>query len=189
MLLQHMTPPPPPPPQLNSREYSSGYNAVVFRYRVVLKFCIEHGAVIILCSMRYAKYQNDWTADMDVWYARTIFREIFNWSRVLTGYPILQHILGGWWPAAMTVVTLLWRHYGRVGVSNHQPHDCLLNRSFRHRFGSFGYLTVFVTCGKWVDWSMCQGNAKIPVFIFANFTWRFTEWTKNSAFGLVLHIC
>ena len=25
-------------------------------------------------------------------------------------------------------VTLIWRHNGRDGVSNHQPHDCLLNR-------------------------------------------------------------
>ena len=25
---------------------------------------------------------------------------------------------------------LQWRHYGRDGISNHQPHDCLLNRCF-----------------------------------------------------------
>ena len=29
--------------------------------------------------------------------------------------------------------TLQWRHNGRTGVSNHQPHDCLLNRLFRLR--------------------------------------------------------
>ena len=29
--------------------------------------------------------------------------------------------------------TLLWRHNGRDGVSNHQPHHCLLKRLFRHR--------------------------------------------------------
>ena len=28
---------------------------------------------------------------------------------------------------------LLWRHNVRFGVANHQPHDCLLNHSFRHR--------------------------------------------------------
>ena len=27
--------------------------------------------------------------------------------------------------------TLEWRHNGRGGISNHQPHDCLLNRLFR----------------------------------------------------------
>ena len=29
--------------------------------------------------------------------------------------------------------TLLWRHNGRDSVSNHRPHDCLLNRLFRRR--------------------------------------------------------
>ena len=32
-----------------------------------------------------------------------------------------------WWG------TVQWRHNGRNGVSNHQPHDCLLNRVFRRR--------------------------------------------------------
>ena len=30
-------------------------------------------------------------------------------------------------------LSLQWRHNGRDGVSNHQPHDCLLNRLFRRR--------------------------------------------------------
>ena len=30
-------------------------------------------------------------------------------------------------------MALRWRHNGRVSVSNHQPHDCLLNRLFRRR--------------------------------------------------------
>ena len=28
---------------------------------------------------------------------------------------------------------LLWHHNGCDDISNHKPHDCLLNRSFRHR--------------------------------------------------------
>ena len=31
------------------------------------------------------------------------------------------------------LATLQWRHNGRDGVSNHQPHHCLLNRIFRRR--------------------------------------------------------
>ena len=31
------------------------------------------------------------------------------------------------------LVSLRWRHNGRDGVSNHQPHDFLLNRLFRRR--------------------------------------------------------
>ena len=30
-------------------------------------------------------------------------------------------------------IPLLWRHTGRDGVSNHQPHDCLLKGSFKRR--------------------------------------------------------
>ena len=29
------------------------------------------------------------------------------------------------------ITTLQWRHNGRDGVSNHQPHDCLLDRLFK----------------------------------------------------------
>ena len=32
-----------------------------------------------------------------------------------------------------SIKTLQWRHNGRDGVSNHQPHHYLLNRLFRHR--------------------------------------------------------
>ena len=52
-----------------------------------------------------------------------------------------------WWPwrqgicnnhecqecSDVTSVTLQWRHNERDSVSNHHPHDCLLNRSFRRR--------------------------------------------------------
>ena len=33
----------------------------------------------------------------------------------------------------IVINTLLWRHNGRDGVSNRQPHNCLLNRSVRRR--------------------------------------------------------
>ena len=32
----------------------------------------------------------------------------------------------------LIVISLQWRHNGRDSVSNHQPHDCLLNRLFSH---------------------------------------------------------
>ena len=35
--------------------------------------------------------------------------------------------------ALVLVFTLQWRHNGHDSVSNHQPHDCLLNRLFRLR--------------------------------------------------------
>ena len=35
--------------------------------------------------------------------------------------------------SAAVCITLQWRHSGRDGVSNHQPHHCSLNRLFRRR--------------------------------------------------------
>ena len=46
--------------------------------------------------------------------------------------------------------SLQWRHNGRNGVSNHQPHDCLLNRLFNRR--SKKTLKLRVT-------GLCAGNS------------------------------
>ena len=37
------------------------------------------------------------------------------------------------WEITLPHYSLLWRHNGCDSVSNHQPHDCLLDRLFRHR--------------------------------------------------------
>ena len=42
--------------------------------------------------------------------------------------------------------SLQWRHNGRDGVSNHQHHDCLLNRSFRRRSKKTSKLRVTGLC-------------------------------------------
>ena len=42
--------------------------------------------------------------------------------------------------------SLEWRHNGRDCVSNHQPHDCLLNRLFRHRSKKTSKLRVTGLC-------------------------------------------
>ena len=42
--------------------------------------------------------------------------------------------------------SLLWRHNGRDGVSNHQPHDCLLNCLFRRRSKKTPKLRVTGLC-------------------------------------------
>ena len=40
--------------------------------------------------------------------------------------------------------SLRWRHNGRDSVSNHQPHDCSLNRLFRRRSKKTSKLRVLV---------------------------------------------
>ena len=42
--------------------------------------------------------------------------------------------------------SLLWRHNGRDSISNHQPHDCLLNRLFRRRSKKTSKLRVTGLC-------------------------------------------
>ena len=48
--------------------------------------------------------------------------------------------------------SLLWRHNGRHGVSNHQPHDCLLSRSIRRRSKRTSKLRVT---------GLCAGNSPV----------------------------
>ena len=44
--------------------------------------------------------------------------------------------------------TLRWRQNGRYSVSNHQPHDCLLNRLFRRRSKKTSKLRVIGLCAR-----------------------------------------
>ena len=47
---------------------------------------------------------------------------------------------------------LQWRHNERDGVSNHQPHDCLLNRLFRRRWKKTSKFRVA---------GLCVGNSPV----------------------------
>ena len=49
------------------------------------------------------------------------------------------------------IIALRWRHNGRDSVSHHQPHDCLLNRLFRHRSKKTSKLRVT---------GLCAGNSQ-----------------------------
>ena len=69
-----------------------------------------------------------------------------------------------------------WRHNGCDGVSNHQPHHCLLNRLFRRRSKKTSKLRVT---------GLCAGNSPVTgefpapmasnaddVIIINRFTWK-----------------
>ena len=59
-----------------------------------------------------------------------------------------------WYLAHLPLVssTLHWRHNGRNGVSNHQPHECLLNRLFGCRSTKTSKLRVT---------DLCAGNISV----------------------------
>ena len=50
------------------------------------------------------------------------------------------------------LTSLQWRHNGRDGVLHHQPHDCLLNRLFRHRSKKTSNIRVT---------GLCAGNSPV----------------------------
>ena len=50
------------------------------------------------------------------------------------------------------IIALQWRHNGRDYVSNHQPHDCLLNCLFRRRSNKASKLRVT---------GLCAGNSPL----------------------------
>ena len=52
------------------------------------------------------------------------------------------------WCDEQSQYTLRWRHYARDSVSNHQPHDCLLNHLFRRRSRKTSKLRVTGLCAR-----------------------------------------
>ena len=56
------------------------------------------------------------------------------------------------WVVSYFPNSLQWRHTERNGVSNHQPHDCLLNRLFRRRSKKTSKLRVT---------GLCVGNSPV----------------------------
>ena len=48
--------------------------------------------------------------------------------------------------AILILILFGWRHNGHDNVSNHQPHDCLLNRLFRRRSKKTSKLRVTGLC-------------------------------------------
>ena len=69
--------------------------------------------------------------------------------------------------------TLQWRHNGRDSVSNHQPHDCLLNCISRSRWQKTSKLCVT---------GLCVGNSPVTRKMFP-----FDDVTMNSCWLIVLH--
>ena len=71
--------------------------------------------------------------------------------------------------------TLRWRHNERDGVSNHQPHDCLLNRLFRRRSKKISKLRVTGLCD-----GNSPGTGEFPAQMASNaenisIWWRYHE--------------
>ena len=86
----------------------------------------------------------------EVLFLSLIFTEVRNWNMICKDLSQKlklsqkQHLT----PVVrfQGVCVLLWRHNERDGVSNHQPHECLLNCKFRHRSKKTSELRVTGVC-------------------------------------------
>ena len=75
--------------------------------------------------------------------------------------------------------TLQWHHNGHDSVSNHQPHDCLLNRLFRRRSKKTSKLLVTGLCA-----GNSPGTGEFPAQMASNeenvsIWWRHHEKDRN----------
>ena len=89
----------------------------------------------------------------------------------------------------LQLLPLLWRHNGRDSVSNHQPHDCLLNRLFRRRSKYTSKLRVTGLCA-----GNSPGTGEFPAQMASNAAnvsiwWRhhdrYTYWLVDFHFAWV----
>ena len=74
--------------------------------------------------------------------------------------------------------TLRWRHNGRDGVSNHQPHHYLLNRLFRRRSKKASKLCVTGLCAR-----NSPGTGEFPAQMASNAGNIFIWWRHHEMTG------
>ena len=80
-------------------------------------------------------------------------------------------------------VALQWRHNGRDSVSNHQPHDCLLNRLCRRRSKKTSKLSVTGLCAV-----NSPGTGEFPAQM-ANYAETVSIWWRHHATIITQYVC
>ena len=80
--------------------------------------------------------------------------------------------------------SLRWRHNDHAGVSNHQPHGCLLNRLFRRKSKKTSKLRVTGLCA-----GNSPGTGEFPAQMASyaenvSIWWRHHVWASSICHGL-----
>ena len=101
----------------------------------------------------------------------------WQWSNLENvGLISLEVITSAW------VSALQWRHNGHDDVSNHQPHDCLLNRLFRCRSKKTSKLRVT---------GLCVGNSPVtgefPAQMASNAE-NVSIWWRHHGMGMLVSL-
>ena len=93
-----------------------------------------------------------------------------------------EDILSDWWPPEC-VTALQWRHNVCDGVSNHQPHDCLINCLSRRRSKKTSKLRVT---------GLCEGNSpvtgELPAQRASNAESVFIWWRHHGTIGRLIPV-
>ena len=129
--------------------WNSTWNTIPIHWRSVgnqNRFWTGH-QIILLCSpspLSGVYSRSDKTSYHQIWWspedARLDVRMLISlWN--MTG--ILAALLS---MCLWIISTLRWRHNDQAGVSNHQPHGCLLNRLFRRKSKKTSKLRVTGLC-------------------------------------------
>ena len=117
--------------------------------------------LVLLCDSKTREQDSRTFVTGPIWYIPWKMRTI--WDSFCCGYNHFQGrftgtryskycpcvsgvILKGMADLKLIKTTLLWRHNEPDGVSNHQPHDCLLNRLFGLRSKKTSKLRVTGLC-------------------------------------------
>ena len=93
---------------------------------------------------------------MNICFMSDVINKCLNWMPHDEHYITILHISSlsyrSQYQQTPTIFPLLWCHNGRDGVSNHQPHYCLLNRLFKRRSKKTSKLCVT---------GLCAGNSPV----------------------------
>ena len=88
-------------------------------------------------------------------------------------------------------LSLLWRHNGRDGVSNYQPHYCLRNRLSRRRAKKISKLRVTGICagnspvtGEFPA-QMANNAENVSIWWRHHVSWRWKSWPRSPAMTMV----
>ena len=110
----------------------------------------------------------------------SFWTDSFAWNYLLSYHNVIVSIS----LVSSRFKSLQWRHNGRDSVSNHQPHDCLLNRLFRRRSKKTSKLRVTGLCV-----GNSPGTGEFPAQMASNAENVSIWWRHHDNFALNTALC
>ena len=122
---------------------------------VLLLFLVQAVPHFSLNHIEHPTTQTYWLSILQTTNSKVFWLKLLDFNSTYThigSWTELPHFWTKWPTLSRGQFQLWWRHYGRDSVSNHQPHDYLLNRLFRRRSERTSKLRVT---------GLCAGNSPV----------------------------